>query len=163
MCWILPFTIIVGTQHGDRVWLSLDCCGLTCVFFTYAIISYSCFTVSKIVIYDWLGLSAFGVIHLVVFNSMLGLGAVSHLKAMMTDPGIYIYIYIYSVYFSSFICNTTQRAHNSFMIHVQTRSKLAHIINIPTACTPTRIELFYTTTTTRVHYKAKIAVRPRII
>lgn len=77
----------VGTGDGADIWLNLDCCGLVCATITYSLLTFASFVVTYCVILPWLWLSAWGCLHLFLFNSLVVLAIVSHVKAMCTNPG----------------------------------------------------------------------------
>ncbi|KAH7660435.1 DHHC zinc finger domain containing protein, partial [Aphelenchoides avenae] len=65
-----------------------DVCGILC-----AIITYVCMGYADYVVIEWLVMPTFveslwGAVHVFAFNTILVLAAVSHLRAMLTDPGI---------------------------------------------------------------------------
>mmetsp|Transcript_14890 Transcript_14890/g.29950 ORF Transcript_14890/g.29950 Transcript_14890/m.29950 type:complete len:526 (+) Transcript_14890:374-1951(+) len=99
-----------GTSPFDRHWLNLDCCGLFCAGLTYSLHLYGCYAVCVVLLPPWMSyvydpdgsvvppsasvvdgavrkLSYWGVLHSVAFCAVAAMAVLSHLKAMMTDPG----------------------------------------------------------------------------
>eukprot|EP00753_Platysulcus_tardus_P016584 PLAT5854.1.p1 GENE.PLAT5854.1~~PLAT5854.1.p1 ORF type:complete len:294 (+),score=114.82 PLAT5854.1:1-882(+) len=78
----------MGTDFKSRYWLSKDACGLVCASVTQGLIIFANYVVVWHVLKPWLGLwSANGLLHLVIFESLVLLGLISHLKAMCYNPG----------------------------------------------------------------------------
>ncbi|KAK7237072.1 glutathione gamma-glutamylcysteinyltransferase [Aureococcus anophagefferens] len=77
---------LFGTSADARFWLCLDCCGLSCACASQAIILSSMYAVSG-------DLAAHGgggwatPLNLAAFNAVGLLASVSHLRAMLSDPG----------------------------------------------------------------------------
>ena len=99
-----------GTSPFDRHWLNLDCCGLFCAAFTYALHLYGCYAVTHILLPPWMSyiydpdgsiisptaphvdgavrkLSFWGWFHSAAFCAVAAMAVYSHYKAMTTDPG----------------------------------------------------------------------------
>ena len=77
-----------GTKHNVRTWCNQDPCGVVCAGVTWWLILYAQYTVNKVVIFDWMGLlSLAGLVNFVAFNTTACLAMLSHVRAMMTDPG----------------------------------------------------------------------------
>mmetsp|Transcript_22380 Transcript_22380/g.28969 ORF Transcript_22380/g.28969 Transcript_22380/m.28969 type:complete len:457 (-) Transcript_22380:72-1442(-) len=75
---------IFGTSHSAKHWLSLDCCGLTCAAITEAMIIFSQIVLTR----ELIQRQIFGYqIHVLLFNILAILSILSHLKAMLSDPG----------------------------------------------------------------------------
>lgn len=86
-----------GTGPFDKHWLNLDCCGLLCALFTYALHLYGVYAVTLILLPPWMShtdtdtgirtISVAGFLHRVAFTLIAVLAVFSHFKAMTTDPG----------------------------------------------------------------------------
>lgn len=63
-----------------------DACGIVCVIITYLSVIYSDYVIVYWILPDTTGL--WGPINVILFNSCIFLLIVSHLKAVLTDPGI---------------------------------------------------------------------------
>lgn len=72
-----------GTSHNARCWLCTDTCGLICATVTICLILFSQWIVSKQIALT-LSIPA---VHEIAFNSIASLAMVSHLRAMLSDPG----------------------------------------------------------------------------
>lgn len=61
---------------------------MVCAGVTWGLILYAQYTVNKVVIVEWMGLLSFaGLVNFVGFNATALLAVLSHVRAMMTDPG----------------------------------------------------------------------------
>ena len=77
-----------GTKHNVRTWCNQDPCGVVCAGVTWWLILYAQYAVNKVVIFDWMGLlSLTGLMNFVGFNATACLAMLSHIRAMITDPG----------------------------------------------------------------------------
>ena len=78
---------LFGTEQEARFWLCTDCCGLTTAGISYAIILFSEQTVTSKIIGPWLKWGLFGVLNAIVFNGFAIMAMLSHMRAMLTNPG----------------------------------------------------------------------------
>ena len=76
---------LFGTSPDARIWLCLDCCGLSCACASQGIILSSMYAVSKDLWTHGSGLGAS--LHVLLFNAVGLLASASHLRAMLSDPG----------------------------------------------------------------------------
>jgi palmitoyltransferase ZDHHC3/7/25 len=89
-----------GTGPFDLHWLNLDCCGIICALFTYALHVYAVYAVSIVLLPPWMSYtnnaesgvgtrtsSLAGHFHRFAFTAIAVLAVISHFKAMTTDPG----------------------------------------------------------------------------
>ncbi|XP_041373171.1 palmitoyltransferase ZDHHC3-like [Gigantopelta aegis] len=65
-----------------------DPCGITCIIFTYIAVLYADYVVIRHLIIPSMAYSLWGAFHVVVFNTILFLLIISHLRAVLSDPGI---------------------------------------------------------------------------
>ncbi|KAM3721571.1 Palmitoyltransferase ZDHHC3 [Dirofilaria immitis] len=65
-----------------------DLCGIFCALFTYSAMVYADYVVIVWLIIPTFMHSLWGVLHAVMFNTVLFFAFTSHLRAMVTDPGI---------------------------------------------------------------------------
>ncbi|KAI1728700.1 DHHC palmitoyltransferase domain-containing protein [Ditylenchus destructor] len=63
-------------------------CGIICVCFTYVFICYADYVVVFWLVIPTFSESLWGAIHLLAYNGLIVLAVFSHLRAMVTDPGI---------------------------------------------------------------------------
>ena len=66
----------------------LDGCGITCLVLTYASLCYADYVVVKVLVIPVLDGSLSGSFLVVCFNILVTLMVVSHLRAVLSDPGI---------------------------------------------------------------------------
>lgn len=76
-----------GTGFSSPYWLHKDACGLTTAFMTYFLIYGAMYIVNTVVIYPWMGFTPAGILHSCAFTTIMGLAAISHWRAMTSDPG----------------------------------------------------------------------------
>ncbi len=73
---------------NNRYWCVRDCCGMVCVFFTWALILYAEFVVVKVILLpDMASFSFYSVVNLLLFEAFALLAVASHTRTMLTDPG----------------------------------------------------------------------------
>jgi len=65
-----------------------DPCGIACVVFTYVAIFYSDYVVVNWIVLQTMRSSLWGAFHAVVFNTVVFLAVLSHLRAVLSDPGV---------------------------------------------------------------------------
>uniref|UniRef100_A0A7G3AUZ5 Palmitoyltransferase n=1 Tax=Lutzomyia longipalpis TaxID=7200 RepID=A0A7G3AUZ5_LUTLO len=65
-----------------------DPCGIACLFVTYMAIIYADYVVIKWIILQSMQNSIWAPIHVILFNTIVFLLAMSHLRAVLSDPGI---------------------------------------------------------------------------
>ena len=74
--------------HIWSVWCNRDACGIVTACFTWIILGYADWTLTRHVLIPWQSLSAFAfAFHLVLFQLLVLLAVVSHVRTMTTDPG----------------------------------------------------------------------------
>ncbi|MCP9261146.1 Palmitoyltransferase [Dirofilaria immitis] len=71
-----------------RMIFRCDLCGIFCALFTYSAMVYADYVVIVWLIIPTFMHSLWGVLHAVMFNTVLFFAFTSHLRAMVTDPGI---------------------------------------------------------------------------
>ncbi|RHY29376.1 hypothetical protein DYB32_005196 [Aphanomyces invadans] len=76
-----------GTSFRAKVWCNWDACGIVCAVISWFLVLYAEYVVVGVVIYPWMGLGFFGLLHICLFTTVCFLALVSHGKAMLTDPG----------------------------------------------------------------------------
>lgn len=64
-----------------------DPCGVICLFITYLAILYSDYVVVRFIIQLTMADTLWGPIHIVLFNTIIFLLGMSHMKAVLLDPG----------------------------------------------------------------------------
>ena len=80
-------SISIGTHHSTHIWLNLDACGLICGVLTFCLIGYGDYVFTWKLVYPWLQSSHLGLFHISAFNLFALLAMISHVRAMLTDPG----------------------------------------------------------------------------
>lgn len=75
---------LCGTSHNAKCWLCTDTCGLVCASLTFFLIVFSMYTMTNQVMATVTVLPG---LHVVAFNAVGVMAVVSHLKAMLSDPG----------------------------------------------------------------------------
>ncbi|EDW64749.1 palmitoyltransferase ZDHHC3 isoform X1 [Drosophila virilis] len=65
-----------------------DPCGIVCLIFTYGAVIYADYVVMRWIILTTMPLSIWAPFHVVLFNTIVFLLGMSHLKAVFSDPGI---------------------------------------------------------------------------
>ncbi|XP_074653088.1 palmitoyltransferase ZDHHC3-like [Tubulanus polymorphus] len=65
-----------------------DACGITCMFITYLAVFYADYVVINHLVIPTLSSSLWGAVNALLFNVVLFLLAFSHLRAVLSDPGI---------------------------------------------------------------------------
>ena len=82
----------------DDIWFVQDFCGIICVFFSWILIIYAQYSVVTCIILPQQDF-VYKTINFIIFESLLILATVAHLKCVFTDPGlIFIYFYIFINY-----------------------------------------------------------------
>jgi len=76
-----------GTAAHNECWLNKDCCGLICALVTDGLLAFGEYVIVYVVLQPWFGNSPEGLLHKVVFSTLIGLAILSHFRAMTTDPG----------------------------------------------------------------------------
>lgn len=64
-----------------------DPCGIVCVLVTYLAVLYADYVVTRWIIMQTMHDSPWGPVHVVVFNTLVFLLGMSHMKAVLSDPG----------------------------------------------------------------------------
>ncbi|XP_049825565.1 palmitoyltransferase ZDHHC7 isoform X2 [Aethina tumida] len=64
-----------------------DPCGIVCILVTYAAVFYADYVVVKWIVFQTMIESLWGAFNVVMFNTVIFLLTMSHLKAVVTDPG----------------------------------------------------------------------------
>ncbi|VDN53340.1 unnamed protein product [Dracunculus medinensis] len=65
-----------------------DPCGIFCAFLTYIAMIYADYVVVNWLIVPTFSQSLWGVLHAVIFNTVLFFALLAHIRAMITDPGV---------------------------------------------------------------------------
>ncbi|XP_076065728.1 DNZDHHC/NEW1 zinc finger protein 11 [Oratosquilla oratoria] len=65
-----------------------DPCGITCIILTYCAIFYADYVVINWIILQTMRNSLWGAVHVLFFNTVIFLTIMSHLRAVLSDPGI---------------------------------------------------------------------------
>lgn len=65
-----------------------DPCGIVCILITYSAILYADYVVTQWIVLDTMPNSLWGPINVVLFNTIIFLLTLSHLKAVFCDPGL---------------------------------------------------------------------------
>jgi len=76
-----------GVSDSNRIWLNKDVCGVVCGSITWFIVLYCMYTFVWEFMLPWMSTSALGLVHMTLFYLSATLGLVSHLKAMLSNPG----------------------------------------------------------------------------
>jgi len=76
-----------GTKDGVKYWINLEPCGLFCGSITWFLIAFGMYATSYCIIIPWLGYTLHGIFHLIMFNCISIMAAISHFRAMTTNPG----------------------------------------------------------------------------
>lgn len=64
-----------------------DPCGVVCVLVTYCAVLYADYVVTRWIILQTMYDSAWGPVHVIAFNTLVFLLGMSHMKAVLSDPG----------------------------------------------------------------------------
>ncbi|XP_048254354.1 palmitoyltransferase ZDHHC3-like [Haliotis rufescens] len=65
-----------------------DPCGITCIIITYIAVLYADYVVVRHLVIPSMSETFWGAVHVVVFNTILFLLTISHMRAVMSDPGV---------------------------------------------------------------------------
>jgi hypothetical protein len=76
-----------GTDDNHVYWLNFDACGMICATMVYLLVFYCDFALMAHVLWPWFGLSFWGVLHGSAFNLLAALALLSHMRAMLSNPG----------------------------------------------------------------------------
>ncbi|ETW00567.1 hypothetical protein, variant [Aphanomyces invadans] len=69
-----------GTSFRAKVWCNWDACGIVCAVISWFLVLYAEYVVVGVVIYPWMGLGFFGLLHICLFTTVCFLALVSHGK-----------------------------------------------------------------------------------
>ncbi|XP_056648716.1 palmitoyltransferase ZDHHC3 isoform X2 [Diorhabda sublineata] len=64
-----------------------DPCGILCILITYIAVFYADYVIIKWIVFQTMSDSLWGTFNVVMFNTVIFLLLISHIKAVMTDPG----------------------------------------------------------------------------
>jgi hypothetical protein len=78
-----------GTRDGHKFWLNFDPCGLFCAALVHAIVLFCAYSTTTQVIIPWFAptSAAAAWFHALLFNTLAALGLLSHVRAMLSNPG----------------------------------------------------------------------------
>ena len=76
---------LLGTGADARYWLCLDVCGLCCAILSQVVILFSVSSILHDLYRHGVGIT--GLLNAVVCLTLGGMASLSHLKAMLSDPG----------------------------------------------------------------------------
>jgi len=76
-----------GTQVQHTQWMHKDVCGVFTATMSQWLIMGAIYIVNVHVLDPWMGYSTIGLAHRALFTGLLAMGALSHWRAMTTDPG----------------------------------------------------------------------------
>lgn len=94
----------VTSPHIDSLWLVKDCCGIVCAAFTWFLIAYAEFVVIFIILLPSPN-EIHSIINGTIFQFFTMMAFLSHLRAMLTDPVCYIFIFFEFSFLSILLIN----------------------------------------------------------